>query len=81
MIECGRRLLLAAVIGIVAADSAASPVIGLCISLLFIHVFSAYQPYRNSSTNFMGVVLAYSLSFFFLAGELWALYRAVPVER
>jgi len=67
VIECGRRLLLAAVIGIVAADSAASPAIGLCICLSFIYVFTTHQPYKNSSTNFMGVVLAFSLTFFFIA--------------
>ena len=75
MIECGRRLLLAAVISIVAADSAASPVIGLCVSILFICVFTACQPYKDSSTNFLGVVLACSLTSFFIAGESWWLYQ------
>jgi hypothetical protein len=68
-VECARRLLLASIIGITAADSAGSPVIALCICLFFIGVFLTLMPLANASSNVISVVLAYSLTFFFLAGQ------------
>ena len=70
VIECVRRLLLASIIGIANSDSAASPVIGLLLSLIFIHVFERYLPYKEPSDSVLGVVLAYALALLFLAALL-----------
>ena len=43
MLECVRRLLLASVIGMVPADSAAAPTLGLIIALVFIFVFVDFK--------------------------------------
>jgi hypothetical protein len=72
VVECVRRLSLASIIGIVAADSAASPVIGLCISLAFNYVFTSLEPFNRVEANIFSIVLSYSLTLFFLAGE-WLL--------
>jgi hypothetical protein len=61
--------MLASIIGLVAEDSAASPAIGLTICLVFNYVFTAFTPYRNKSSNILGIVLTYALTFFFIAGE------------
>ena len=67
VLECGRRLLLASVIGIVSLESSAAPVLGLLISLGFIQVFNA-RPFKNEHNNNLGLVLQYSLTLLFVAG-------------
>jgi len=67
VVECFRRLSLASVIGIVAADSAASPIIGVCISLAFNHVFTSLEPFKVQENNDFSIVLSNSLTLFFLA--------------
>jgi hypothetical protein len=69
VLECGRRLLLAAVVGVVAADSAASPSLGILIALFFVYVLMEHKPYREASSNLLVIVLAFSLVFFFLSGK------------
>jgi hypothetical protein len=70
IIECARRLLLASVIGIANSDSAASPVIGLLLSLFFIHIFERYSPFMSASDNDLSVILGFSLALLFLAALL-----------
>ena len=70
VVECFRRLALASAIGIVNADSAVSPIMGILTCLVFIHVFSKWDPYKTNSDNSLGIVLAYSLVLFFLAALL-----------
>jgi hypothetical protein len=65
--ECARRLLLASVIGIVDADSAAAPVLGVFISLLFVFVFQKIQPYKKADDNHLAILLAFTLVAFFVA--------------
>jgi len=67
VLECVRRLFLASIIGIVAADSAASPVIGLGISLAFINVFTLLEPFNVKEANIFSLVLSNSLTLFFVA--------------
>ena len=69
VVECVRRLSLASIIGIVAANSAASPVIGLCISLVFNFVFASFKPFNTVDSNIFSLVLSNSLTLFFVAGE------------
>ena len=69
-LECVRRLLLASAVGMVAADSAAAPTIGLLIALAFIHVFDYYRPYKSPRNSSLGVVLAYSTALLFLGALL-----------
>ena len=70
VVESFRRLALASAIGIVNADSAVSPIMGILICLVFIHVFSTWTPYKTNSNNSLGIVLAYSLVLFFQAALL-----------
>ena len=46
-LECVRRLFLASIVGIVSEDSAASPVLGILIGLIFIHVFTELKPFQS----------------------------------
>jgi hypothetical protein len=69
VVECLRRLSLASIIGIVAADSAASPVIGLCISLACNYMFTSLEPFSGAEANTFSIVLSYSLTLFFVAGK------------
>ena len=66
VVECVRRLLLGAVVGILAEDSAANAVAGLVLCILFTWVFVKHGPFREEEDNRMGVVLMYSLTFIFL---------------
>ena len=68
--ECGRRLLLASVIGVVAEDSAAAPTMGLLICFGFLWVFTKLEPFKDDGDSMLGVVLAYSLALLFLAALL-----------
>ena len=70
VIDCGRRLALAAMIGIVSADSAASPVLGLLISLAFTFVFVSYKPFKENDDSKLSIVLAYSLALVFISALL-----------
>jgi hypothetical protein len=70
VLECGRRLLLASIIGIVSDDANAAPVMGIIISIGFDYVFTNYKPYKDPNNSFLGIVLAYSLVFFFLAAVM-----------
>ena len=51
----------------VSAQSAAAPVLGLILSVLFIWVFTNYKPFKKSSDSNISVILAVSLLFLFLA--------------
>ena len=64
-LECGRRLLLASVIGLVSAESAAAPVLGIICSLAFVQVFNI-MPFRDPNDSVLGVILAYCLVLLFL---------------
>ena len=66
-LECIRRLLLAAIIGVVSEDAAAAPVMGIFISAAFTYVFAGWRPYKEDSDDTFSIVLAYSLLFFFVA--------------
>ena len=66
VIECVRRLSLAAVIGVVSSSSGAAPVMGLLITLVFSIVFAYTQPLQKEDT-ILGIVLSYSLVLLFLA--------------
>ena len=66
VLECVRRLLLGAVVGIVAEDSAAAPALGLLIALAFVAVFHQ-KPFKTAADSRLGQVLAYSLVLFFMA--------------
>ena len=66
VLECVRRLLLGAVVGIVAEDSAAAPVLGLLIAQAFVAVFHQ-KPFKTAADSRLGQVLAYSLVLFFMA--------------
>jgi len=70
VVECFRRLALASAIGIVNADSAVSPIMGILICQVFVHIFSIWAPYKTDSDNSLGIVLAYSLVLMFLAALL-----------
>jgi len=67
VVECFRRLLLASVIGVLSADSPASSVIGLIGCFVFIYVFVEMKPFKADDDCNLGIVLAYALTFFFLA--------------
>jgi len=67
---------LASVIGIASADSALAPVLGILLSLVFVHVFS-FQPFKENGDNTLSIVLTYSLTFIFL-GALLVKVAAVP---
>jgi len=69
-VECARRLLLSSVVGIVSANSAANPALGLLICLCFNWVFIELKPFNEPSDCSLGVVLAYSLTLFFFAALL-----------
>jgi hypothetical protein len=65
--ECWRRLLLASVVGIADANSAAAPTIGLLISLFYVFVFMELRPFKEGDDNKLSILLAFSLVLFFLA--------------
>ena len=70
VIEVVRRLLLASVIGVVEAKSAAAPTIGLLICFIFLYIFIDLKPYKNTSDCNLGIVLQYSIALFFLSALL-----------
>eukprot|EP00613_Pedinella_sp_CCMP2098_P053218 CAMPEP_0171889562 /NCGR_PEP_ID=MMETSP0992-20121227/43662_1 /TAXON_ID=483369 /ORGANISM="non described non described, Strain CCMP2098" /LENGTH=363 /DNA_ID=CAMNT_0012516619 /DNA_START=420 /DNA_END=1507 /DNA_ORIENTATION=- len=70
VLECFRRLILAAAIGMLPEGSAASAVLGVLVGLGFMHVFTAWKPYKTDSDNSLGVVLAQSLVLLFFAALL-----------
>ena len=70
VLECIRRLCLASAIGMVGGDSAAGPVIGLILSLIFLGVFVRLVPYKENDDSQIGVILSYSLAFIFIAALL-----------
>jgi len=70
VLECVRRLLLASAVGMVAADSAAAPTLGLLIALAFVYVFDHFMPYKSRENSTLGVVLAYSTALLFLGALL-----------
>lgn len=69
VIECGRRLLLASMIGIVSESAGAAPVIGLLITIAFSLVFAYIQPLKKEDT-ILGIVLSYSLMLLFVAAMM-----------
>ena len=70
VLECVRRLALASIIGIVSERSAAAAVLGTVISGMFTWVSTTLRPFKEISDNTLGVVLAYSLQFFFISALL-----------
>jgi len=46
-LECLRRLLLAAIVGIVSEDAAAAPVLGILIAALFTWIFTHFRPFNE----------------------------------
>ena len=50
VVECGRRLFLASIIGIVSPDANAAPVMGTIIAIIFSLVFSYVQPLKKEDT-------------------------------
>jgi len=69
-LECMRRLLLASVIGMASAGSAASPTLGLLISVTFTFIFVDKKPYKKAADSKLAVTLAYSLAALFLGALL-----------
>ena len=65
--ECARRLLLACIIGVADADSAAAPVLGIFISLFYVFVFQQFKPYKKEDDNRLAILLAFALVAFFVA--------------
>ena len=58
LLECVRRLLLAAIIGIVSEDAAAAPVMGILVSLAFVVVFTNLKPYKEKNISTLGIILS-----------------------
>ena len=58
VLECVRRLLLAAIIGIVSEDAAAAPVMGILVSLAFVVVFTNLKPYKEKNISTLGIILS-----------------------
>jgi hypothetical protein len=69
-VECIRRLLLATVIGLVNADSAAAPTMGVLISLFFIYVFVKLEPFQAQDNVELSTILAFSITLAFEAALL-----------
>jgi hypothetical protein len=67
VLECGRRILLASVIGMFSEYSAKVPAWGLVVCLGFCWVFAYLKPFKNSDDSSLGVTLAYSLALLFMA--------------
>ena len=70
VVESARRLLLASVLGMVAADSAAAPVSGVLICIFFNYLFSAYNPFKAQSASNLGAAASVSLTLLFFAAVL-----------
>ena len=66
-VDCGRRLTLASAVGVLDADSAAAPVLGLLICFVFNYVFTEVSPYKKPEDNDLAVVLAKSLTMIYLS--------------
>lgn len=62
-----RRLLLAAVVGIISDDAAAGPVIAILLCLAFTYVYDNYKPFLNVDDNNLAIVLANAATVIFLA--------------
>jgi hypothetical protein len=62
--------------GIASSESALSPLLGILISMAFIHVFS-FKPFKENRDNTLSVMLTYSLTFIFL-GALMIRLDALP---
>jgi Ca2+-binding EF-hand superfamily protein len=58
--------MLASVIGIVNPGTAASAILGILVCFIFCHVFEK-RPFKEDDDNELGVVLAWSLTLFFLS--------------
>ena len=69
VVECGRRLLLASVIGILSGDTATAPTLGVVLSLLFISMFER-KPYNDDDDSILGTTCSYSLTLIFLSALL-----------
>mmetsp|Transcript_10614 Transcript_10614/g.24708 ORF Transcript_10614/g.24708 Transcript_10614/m.24708 type:complete len:248 (+) Transcript_10614:4194-4937(+) len=65
--ECVRRLLLASIVGIASADSAAAPVAGTVCCVFFNYAFTRLRPFKLSEDSSLGIVLQLSLTLFFLS--------------
>ena len=63
-LDCFRRLVLATVIGLVSADSAAGPVLGVAFALGFTQVF-ALKPFRDPQDCTLNTILSHCLVLLF----------------
>ena len=66
VLECSRRLLLTAVLGIISVASIAAPTMGVVISMLYMYCFIRFQPFVLQGNNALSVLLQYSTAFFYL---------------
>jgi len=81
VLETVRRLLLAAIVGVVSANAVAAPVLGIIISAVFQWAFTKYEPYRNDGDNDLSVLLSFGLVFLFLAALLIKVDATSDAER
>ena len=51
----------------VQGTSAAAPIAGILVCLVFVYVFIELKPFKNPSDSNLGIVLQYSLTLFFLS--------------
>ena len=66
-VDCVRRLLLAAIVGIVSEDAAAAPVIGIIVATAFGWIFTNFKPFKEDADNMINEIMAFALLFFFVA--------------
>ena len=70
VLDCVRRLLLAAIIGVVSFTATAAPVAGFAISIGFTWVFTYLKPFTDNTDNTLSITLSYVTVFFFYAALL-----------
>ena len=70
VLDCVRRLLLAAIIGVVSFTATAAPVAGFAISIGFTWVFTYLKPFTDNADNTLSITLSYVTVFFFYAALL-----------
>jgi len=66
-VECLRRLLLAAIIGIISENSGLAAIVAFVICIAFNFVFVKMKPFKDPDDSFLAIMLTYSLSLLFLA--------------
>ena len=66
LIENLRKLFLASVLGTM-GSSTANTLAGLGVSVVCLHFFGVWQPYKTQAENTLGIVMSYALVFLFFA--------------